>query len=67
MEKANMTLAPDDEAQVLNAIRRIPENNHDAAWQFFADEFRRIGSPSVFDVQDTIGRALVAFGKGRER
>lgn len=58
-----MQLAPDDEAQLLNVIRRIPERSHDDAWKYAADRLRPIHSPTVFDVKDICGEMLVRYGR----
>lgn len=47
-----MTLGPDDEAILLNAIRHVPEGIQDDAWKYAADRLRPLREPTVFDIRD---------------
>jgi hypothetical protein len=53
-----MKLAPDVEALLLRAIRRVPDSDTDAAWKYASDRLRPILWPTMDDV-DEIAREVI--------
>jgi len=57
-----MKINPEAEARLLQAIRRVPDNDTDAAFKYASDRLRPILWPTIADVDDIARDVVRKFG-----